>query len=321
MSTLVTDIRETARFAGGVAAFVVNGEPQALNNYLQACFAAGTPILGEHGAKPIEQFGVGDRVWARNEDDPDGPVELKVIEQLFQSASPIWHIHVGGQVIRTTAEHPFWVEGQGWTAAKELHIGDVLVSHDGQSRLVDDLLETGQWETVYNFRVADHHTYFVGRPDWGFSLWAHNSDLCLQVVRRRGMNAPNANIEVRNNAGNRLDVWGTPQAVRLQNGNFTDHANQVLAALPQIAQNAPAGSYIVLNRAWRTGTNRWFTSNLRPDIMLVEPLDNGRWKVSAWEVRSPSDPDDLQQRLEDGWDTFIGDPARIVKGILRVWGE
>jgi hypothetical protein len=33
---------------------------------------------------------------------------------------------------------------------------------------------TGQWEKVYNFRVADHHTYFVGTEDWGFSVWAHN---------------------------------------------------------------------------------------------------------------------------------------------------
>ena len=29
--------------------------------------------------------------------------------------------------------------------------------------------------TLYNLRVADWHTYFVGKPDWGFSLWAHNA--------------------------------------------------------------------------------------------------------------------------------------------------
>jgi hypothetical protein len=28
--------------------------------------------------------------------------------------------------------------------------------------------------TVYNLRVADFHTYFVGSEDWGFSAWAHN---------------------------------------------------------------------------------------------------------------------------------------------------
>jgi hypothetical protein len=30
-------------------------------------------------------------------------------------------------------------------------------------------------EVVYNLRVADHHTYFVGDDDWGWAAWAHNA--------------------------------------------------------------------------------------------------------------------------------------------------
>jgi hypothetical protein len=40
---------------------------------------------------------------------------------------------------------------------------------------VDTVTPTTQWEKVYNLRVADFHTYFVGKPEWGFSVWAHNS--------------------------------------------------------------------------------------------------------------------------------------------------
>jgi hypothetical protein len=40
---------------------------------------------------------------------------------------------------------------------------------------VEDLLDTGEYETLYNLRVADHHTYFVGSREWGFSVWAHNA--------------------------------------------------------------------------------------------------------------------------------------------------
>ncbi|MCS6863481.1 MAG: hypothetical protein NZS48_00190 [Gemmata sp.] len=29
-------------------------------------------------------------------------------------------------------------------------------------------------QSVSNFHIAYHHTYFVGRDDWGFSAWAHN---------------------------------------------------------------------------------------------------------------------------------------------------
>ena len=36
-------------------------------------------------------------------------------------------------------------------------------------------MDTGSWETVYNFRIADFHTYFVGCDEWGFSVWAHNA--------------------------------------------------------------------------------------------------------------------------------------------------
>jgi hypothetical protein len=29
---------------------------------------------------------------------------------------------------------------------------------------------------VYNLRVAQDHTYFVGHDDWGFSVWVHNAN-------------------------------------------------------------------------------------------------------------------------------------------------
>jgi hypothetical protein len=34
--------------------------------------------------------------------------------------------------------------------------------------------DTGEYETVYNVRVADYHAYFVGAEGWGFGVWAHN---------------------------------------------------------------------------------------------------------------------------------------------------
>jgi hypothetical protein len=46
---------------------------------------------------------------------------------------------------------------------------------------VEGLVDTGSWETVYNFHIAEFHTYFVGELGWGFSVWAHNAD-CIKVV-------------------------------------------------------------------------------------------------------------------------------------------
>ncbi|MEZ6143345.1 MAG: hypothetical protein R3B84_22485 [Zavarzinella sp.] len=41
----------------------------------------------------------------------------------------------------------------------------------------------GEWETVYNLRIADHHTYFVGDETWGFSAWAHNACTPEELVK------------------------------------------------------------------------------------------------------------------------------------------
>jgi hypothetical protein len=149
-----------------------------------SCFAAGTPLLTPEGSRLIEQFQPGDSVLSRAESEPNGPPASKAVEAVFVRLGRILHVHIGGQVIRTTSEHPFWVVGVGWRKAGKLVVGDPLLGHDGRTVLVDDLLDTGEYERVYNLRVADHHTYFVGCQEWGFSVWAHNS--CVELVEVDG---------------------------------------------------------------------------------------------------------------------------------------
>jgi RHS repeat-associated protein len=143
--------------------------------FTETCFAAGTLLLTPEGSKPIEEFQVGDLLMSRNENDQRGAVEAKMVEEVFVRTAPILHLHVAGKVIRTTAEHPFWVVGVGWMPAGLLRPGNLLSSHDGQLVAVDEVFDTGHVETVYNLRVADFHTYFVGSPEWGFWVWAHNA--------------------------------------------------------------------------------------------------------------------------------------------------
>ena len=101
---------------------------------------------------------------------------------------PLLHLHVGGQVIRTTAEHPFFVRGEGWRAARLLQAGQSLRSHDDRWLKVDDVRQTDEVAPVYNLRVADYHTYWVGSRDWGFSVWTHNA--CRLDSRVKGVRAP-----------------------------------------------------------------------------------------------------------------------------------
>lgn len=69
--------------------------------------------------------------------------------------------------------------------AQEVVAGDKFVSHDGQCVDVEEVYETGENETVYNLRVADYHTYFVGDSrEWGFSVWAHNAACTVDEVKK-----------------------------------------------------------------------------------------------------------------------------------------
>ena len=137
--------------------------------------AGDTPLLTPAGSRRIDELQVGDLVLARDEHDLGGLVAPRAVEEVFVRFGRIMHLHVGGQVIRTTAEHPFYAENRGWTPAGELQVGERLATHVGGWVAVEDLLDTGEHERVYNLRVAEWHTYFVGAATWGFSVWAHNT--------------------------------------------------------------------------------------------------------------------------------------------------
>ena len=94
--------------------------------------------------------------------------------ETFKNRAEIVEVHVGSRVIRTTAEHPFYVKDRGWIPANELQAGDALAADLSSWAECTKVEFTGKSEAVYNFRVADYHTYFVGNDDWGFSVWTHN---------------------------------------------------------------------------------------------------------------------------------------------------
>jgi Pretoxin HINT domain len=120
--------------------------------YMQSCFAAGTPLLTPDGSKLIEKFVARGFVLSRSEFDLEGPLAAKVVEEVFVRLGHILILGAGGQEIKTTPEHPFWVVDKGWTPAGQLVIGDVLVGHDGQRKAVERLVDTGEYTTVYNLR-------------------------------------------------------------------------------------------------------------------------------------------------------------------------
>ncbi len=147
-------------------------------------------------------------------------------------------MQVHGKVIRTTGEHPFYVWGKGWTAAKDLLSGDRLRGHDGRMMAVQEAHGTGVEEVVYNCAVEEYHTYFVGGEDWGFSVWAHNA---CDITGARSAAQRNGGREL---AGDRF-AFPTREAAR--------------QAASELAGNLGPGTQAIRLSEFRGGP--WWTKN------------------------------------------------------------
>ena|GEM_PF-3172850 len=134
------------------------------------CFIAGTKVLTDEGEKNIEDIEVGDRVLSKNEET--GEVAYKEVEWLYQRiVEETYNITVGGEVITTTDEHPFWIVGKGRVKSKDLVVGEILTTSDGKELAIEKIEIKEEQDTVYNFKVKDFHTYFVSN----LGVWTHNA--------------------------------------------------------------------------------------------------------------------------------------------------
>ena len=127
-----------------------------------ACFTAGTKIHTKDGFKAIETIKAGDYVWSENPETHEKA--LKKVKKIFvREKDSVVRLSINGEDIETTNEHPFYVEGHGWTNASDLKVGDKVRLEDGTIGIVEKAkhaaLDTSV--TVYNFEVEDFHTYYV----------------------------------------------------------------------------------------------------------------------------------------------------------------
>ena len=162
------------------------------------CFKAGTAVSTENGNVAIESIKVGDLVWAT---DPEtGEIALKeVLNTFVRKSSELIHITVNGEKITTTPTHPFWVPQKGWVDAIQLRAGDRLKLLNGEYVIIEqiqhEILETPI--TVYNFEVAEFHTYYVT----GSAILVHNSNCGDDRNDIAGLGRPLNKSEIRQLGG------------------------------------------------------------------------------------------------------------------------
>ncbi|WP_375504210.1 polymorphic toxin-type HINT domain-containing protein, partial [uncultured Jatrophihabitans sp.] len=157
---------------GGVAGGVSSGATLTKVSRT-ACFVAGTQVLLADGtAKAIEDIKVGDEVVAA---DPEtGATHPKpVVDTYVHDDVETWLVETSTGRVTSTAEHPFWVDGRGWTPVRELQPGDKLVDAEGVRVEIVAVTPTGESARVHNFHVAHLHDYHVRAGD-GWVL-VHNT--------------------------------------------------------------------------------------------------------------------------------------------------
>lgn len=128
----------------------------------------------------IEDIKVNDYVLTK--DDRTKKLHYKPVTELFlNKVELLFEIEFNnGNLIQTTWNHPFWIDGKGWIEAKDIKLEDRTIQISGESLSVISIKQVSVPSTnVYNFEVDETHSYFVGTD----GVWVHNYD--MQVSSNR----------------------------------------------------------------------------------------------------------------------------------------
>jgi hypothetical protein len=150
---------------------------QAGNLIYHICFTEGTLINSKYEFLAIEKIRVGDSVYSYNFEKEELTLS-KVINVLNRVASELYEIKVADEIINVTAEHPFYVVGNGWVKAKDLKKGYILKTANNNKNTVSDVTKRNVTVNVYNIEVDGSHNYFVTQ----LRVLVHNKNIS-EVVK------------------------------------------------------------------------------------------------------------------------------------------
>ncbi|HVM29949.1 MAG TPA: LamG-like jellyroll fold domain-containing protein [Candidatus Limnocylindrales bacterium] len=235
-------------------------------------FAAHTLVATAAGLVAIGTLAVGDHVLAY--DEATGVVAEHPISVVHINADPVTGtIAVGGEVIETTPEHPFYTLEEGWLDAEDLEIGMRVPSASDEPGVVTAVDFSGGPAIMYNLTVEVAHTYFVGEGEW----LVHNCERVRDALGRFTSGNPGSRISEVAEA----DVW---RAVRSKpgwdvlEGRVTVRSSTGRARVYDGAARSPRGRVIGLEvkqgTARRSPRQREFD---RAVPRLKPPILTGAW--------------------------------------------
>lgn len=138
-------------------------------------------MLTSDGLLPIEDVKAGQLVWSY--DTITGENSLAAVSNpIAREVNTLVEVIVGTELILTTTEHPFYVNGH-WVVASELKVvdelkvfEDVLATDAGKSSQSNIYIRSVQivdtTVTVYNFTVKQNSNYYISQS----RVLVHNID-------------------------------------------------------------------------------------------------------------------------------------------------
>jgi hypothetical protein len=146
---------------------VGGGGQQSVQNFTPTgagCFAAETRVLMPDGRlKMISEIRVGD-VVKTGAASTDVAHVAEVLERDSTKARDLQFSWVNGDrtdSVRTTDEHLFWVDGQGWVEARSLRPGDWLRDEYGRPVRVTENHRIAEALHVYTFRLREDTAFYA----------------------------------------------------------------------------------------------------------------------------------------------------------------
>ncbi|TVZ38034.1 intein/intein [Alteromonadaceae bacterium 2753L.S.0a.02] len=137
-------------------------------------FDGDTLVATSVGLVPIRDIRIGDLVWAYDEES--GQKSLQEVIHLIVGEGEKSLVDItllDGEVIRATAEHPFFDPVfTEWFYAADLSGGATLLNLDGNHVSVDSVSPLEASVKVFNLTVNNDHTFYVGEA----GVLSHNAN-------------------------------------------------------------------------------------------------------------------------------------------------
>ncbi|MBM7086458.1 hypothetical protein JQN84_28410 [Micromonospora sp. MMS20-R2-29] len=158
-----------------------------------ACsFSGDTKVLMADGAaKRLDEVQPGDEVIAADpESGAQGP---RVVEHVWIHPDELIDLEVGGALLTTTEDHPFWNHtDRQWQRADQLDPGDLVLSPRGLHTVGGLVRSSTQTSLAYNLTVSSIHTYYVLAGNT--PVLVHNTNGCRTASKYEDITSPGARM-------------------------------------------------------------------------------------------------------------------------------